>query len=231
MSKFSNVARDAMVTALLVSLTGCGGGGGSDNPQGSNPPPPSTPAPSPTPSPPPASPTPPLSATVQDVTDPTTKIGVDVDRWANPQTDGSAIGTFTCNINPPDAYNVHAHLSILVNNEPQALPKYIGASPSGVTHCFYAIHTDDQTGRVHVISAATGTFTLGQMFQIWGQQLTNTNVAGVTGLPVEVYITDNGTSTKVEDADWSNIELKDHRLITIELGTPLTEIPNFTWTP
>jgi hypothetical protein len=34
---------------------------------------------------------------------------------------------------------------------------------------------------------------------------------------------------KVEDADWSNIELKAHREITIELGTPLAEIPNFTW--
>src|SRR5512139_258628 len=100
MSKFSNVARDAMVTALLVSLTGCGGGGGSDNPQGSNPPPPAAPAPSPTPSPPPASPAPPLSTTVQDLTnDP--KIGVD--RWGNPQTDGSAIGNFTCVTNPPDA--------------------------------------------------------------------------------------------------------------------------------
>lgn len=230
MSKFSNVARDAMITALLVSLTGCGGGGGSDNPQGSNPPPPA-PAPSPTPSPPappPASPAPPLSATVTDLTnDP--KVGVD--RWGNPQTDGSAIGSFTCSVNPPDTYNVHAHLSILVNNEPQAIPKYVGAAPSGQTHCFYPIHTDFSSGRVHVISAASGTFTLGQMFQIWGQQLTSTNVAGITGLPVEVYITDNGTSTKVEEADWSNIELKDHRLITIELGTPLTEIPNFSWTP
>jgi hypothetical protein len=219
-----------MVTALLVGLTGCGGGGGSDNPQGSNPPPPSTPAPSPTPSPPPASPAPPLSATATDLTsDP--KVGVDRAQWGNPQTDGSAIGTFTCNINPPDTYNVHAHVSILVNNELQAIPRYVGAAPTGQTHCFYPIHTDFTSGRVHVISAASGTFTLGQFFQIWGQPLTSTNVAGVTGLPVEVYITDNGTSTKVEEADWSTIELKDKRLITIELGTPLAEIPNFTWTP
>ena len=75
-----------------------------------------------------------------------------------------------------------------------------------------------------------GIFTLGELFAIWGQPLTNTNVAGVTGLPVEIYVTDNGTSTKVEDTDWSSIELKPHREITIELGTPLTEIPNFTWT-
>ena len=26
------------------------------------------------------------------------------------------------------------------------------------------------------------------------------------------------------------IELKSHRLITIQIGTQLTELPNFTWT-
>jgi vancomycin permeability regulator SanA len=81
-----------------------------------------------------------------------------------------------------------------------------------------------------VTPAAPGTFTLGELFEIWRQPLTNTNVAGVTGLPVEIYVTDNGISMKVEEADWSNIELKPHREITIELGTPLAEIPNFTWT-
>jgi hypothetical protein len=84
-------------------------------------------------------------------------------------------------------------------------------------------------GKIHVTPAAPGIFTLGRVVRDLGQPLTNTNVAGVTGLPVEIYVTDNGTSTKVEDADWSSIELKDHREITIELGTPLTEIPNFTW--
>ena len=83
---------------------------------------------------------------------------------------------------------------------------------------------------IHVVSATAGTFTLGQFFQIWGQPLTNTNVAGVTGLPVEIHVTDNGTVMKVEEADWANIELKSHREITIELWTPTTEIPNFTWT-
>jgi hypothetical protein len=68
------------------------------------------------------------------------------------------------------------------------------------------------------------------LFQIWGQPLTNTNVAGVTGLPVEIFVTDNGTTTKIDDADWANIELKDRREITIALGTSLAEIPNFTWT-
>lgn len=226
MSNFSNIARGAMVTALLVSLTGCGGGG-SDKPSQGNPPAPTpAPTPPPPPPPPPSSPTPPISSTVQDLSD-GHKVGTD--RWGSALTDGSPIGSFTCVTNPPDTYNVHAHVTILVNNEPQALPKYIGASPAGDTHCFYPIHTDDQSGRVHVIWSEADTFTLGQMFTIWGQPLTSTNVAGVTGLPVEVYVTDNGTSTKVEDADWANIELTSHREITIELGTPLEEIPNYTW--
>jgi hypothetical protein len=231
MSNLSDVARSAMITALLVSLTGCGGGG-SDGPEQSNPPPPAVPAPTPSPPPPPPaptpSPTPPVAAAAVDITD-GHKIGAD--RWGNPQTDGSAIGSFNCVVNPPDTYSVRAHLSILVNNELQSVPRYVGAAPSGLTHCFYPIHTDDASGRIHVVSAAAGTFTLGQFFQIWGQPLTNSNIAGVSGLPIEVYITDGTTSTKVEEADWTNIELKDHRLITIELGTPLTEIPNFTWTP
>jgi len=82
---------------------------------------------------------------------------------------------------------------------------------------------------IHVTPAAPGIFTLGELFEIWGQPLTNTNVAGVTGLPVEIFVTDNGTSVKVEEADWSSIELRDHREITIALGTSLIEFQNFIW--
>jgi hypothetical protein len=131
--------------------------------------------------------------------------------------------------NPPDTVSYFAHLSILVNNEPQRVPNRVGAAITGDTHCFYPIHTDDSSGRVHVESPTEGTFTLGQFFEIWGQPLTNTNVAGVTGLPVEIHVTENGTVMKVEEADWGNIEFKDRREITIELGIPTAEIPNFTW--
>jgi hypothetical protein len=232
MSNFSNVARGAMVTALLVSMTGCGGGGGSDNPpQGANPPPATpaptpAPAPTPTPTPPPASPTPPVSATVQDLTN-NPKVGVD--RWPDPQTDGTPRAGLNCVVNPPNAVSLYAHVTILLNGEAQAIPRYVGAAPSGGTRCFYPVHTDFSSGRVHVISATATTFTLGQMFEIWGQPLTNTNVAGITGLPVEIFVTDNGTVTKVADTDWAAIELRDHREITIGVGTPVTEIPNYTW--
>ena len=47
-------------------------------------------------------------------------------------------------------------------------------------------------------------------------------------MPVSVYVTDNGTVTEAGD-NWQNIELTSHREITIAVGTPITEIPNFTW--
>jgi hypothetical protein len=229
MRHFYNAASLATVAAILVGLTGCGDIGYQINPGediiGGTPP--SVPPPNPPPPPPPPPPAvPPLSTTVQDLSD---GHAVGQQHWYSPQTDGSPIGRFTCVVNPPQELQFRAHLSILVNNEPQKIPLYLGASPRPPTHCFFAIHTHDSSGRIHVTPAAPGTFTLGELFQIWGQPLTNTNVAGITGLPVEVYVTDNGTTVKVEDADWAAIELKPHREITIELGTPLTEIPNFTW--
>jgi hypothetical protein len=228
MRHFYNAGRLATVSAMLVGLTGCGGIGYQVNPgadMGASPP--SVPAPPTPPSPPSPPAVPPLSTTIDDLSD---GHAVGTNRWPSPQTDGAPIGRFNCVINPPQALAFRAHLSILVNNEPQKIPLYLGASPRPPTHCFFAIHTHDSSGRIHVTPAAPGTFTLGELFEIWGQPLTNTNVAGISGLPVEIYVTDDGTSTKIEDTDWAGIELKPHREITIELGTPLTEIPNFIWT-
>lgn len=225
-----NVITKELLIALTaaVAMTACGGGGGSSPPPASSPPPPAVPPPPPPPPPPPSGGTvlPPISTTVQDITD-NHRIGTP--HFSDPQTDGMPIGTFNCVVNPPQNYHVHAHLSIIQNNEALAVPQYVGAAPSGNTHCFYPIHTHDQSGKIHVEWTAPSTFTLGNLFEIWKQPLTNTNIAGITGLPIEIFVTEGGVVTKVEEADWANIELKDHREVTIALGTTLTEIPNITW--
>lgn len=218
-------------SAILASLTGCGDIGYQTNPGddiGAGPPPtvpsPGTP-PAPPEPPPPA--VPPLSPTPVDLTD---GHAVGEPRWPDPRTDSSPIGPFNCVFNPPQALEFHAHLSILVNNEFQRIPTYLGASRQPPTHCFYVMHTHDSSGRIHVTPAAPGIFTLGELFQIWGQPLTSTNVAGVSGLPIEIFVTDDGITVEVEDTEWAGIELLPYREITIGIGTPLTEIPNFTWT-
>jgi hypothetical protein len=226
-SHFKPFTKEFLIALTALSLTACGGGGSSNPPPSSGNPPAPAPAPPPPP-PPPSGSVPPLSATVQDITD-GHRIG-DA-RWPDPQRDGNPIGSFNCVVNTPDDFAFNAHLSILVNNEPQQVPSRIGSHTlSAGNHCFYTIHTHEASGKVHVTPDAAGTFTLGQLFELWNQPLTNTNVAGITGLPIQIFVTDGTTTVEVAEADWANIELKSHREITIGLGTPVAEIPNFTWT-
>ena len=228
MSNFSNVARGAMITALLASLTGCGGGGGSDSPpQSANPPPPAAPAPTPTPPPAPA--VPPLSSVIVDLDD---NHRVGALRWDDGNTatggQGAPVQGIECLLNMPEAYHVHAHVSVFVDGVATAFPANIGIHNQQPSRCFYTIHTHDHSGKIHVESAAPGSFTMGQLFAIWGQPLETDNVAGITGKPIVVYSTDNATVTQVT-GDWKAIELTSHKEITIQIGTPITEIPNFTW--
>jgi hypothetical protein len=225
MSKFCNVARDAMITAMLVTLTGCGGGGGDDPPQSANPPPPSSPSPSPAPAPS----VPPLSTTVIDISDNHT---IGTDHWPNGNTadggQGAPVEGIECLLNMPEAYHVHTHLAIFIDGVQVAVPGNIGIHEQEPSRCFYGIHTHDKSGKLHVEFEAPGTYTLGQFFAIWGQPLTADNFAGETGKPIKVYVTDNGTTTEAT-GDWKAIELTTHKLITVQIGSEISEIPNYNW--
>jgi hypothetical protein len=54
-------------------------------------------------------------------------------------------------------------------------------------------------------------------------------VAGLTGKPIVIYVTDqNGVVTQAPGS-WGDLELLSHREITIQVGTAIEAIPNFTW--
>jgi len=152
--------------------------------------------------------------------------------WADGDTSdggqGQPVDGLKCNVTS-ETYHVHAHLSIFLNGRQLAVPKRIGiVSTSPTSHCNYTTHTHDHTGMIHVEGPAPGTFTLGQLFAIWGEPLSYTNVGGNLGMPVVVYITDKNVATQYT-GDLAAIELLSHREITIQIGTPITEIPRYTW--
>ena len=83
---------------------------------------------------------------------------------------------------------------------------------------------------IFLVLAGALTFTLGNFFGIWGQPFNNTTLGDITGLPIVVYSVDDNVVTEVPDDEWNDIELTSKRQIVIQVGTPLTEIPNYTWT-
>jgi hypothetical protein len=132
------------------------------------------------------------------------------------------IGCFTS-----EAYHVHPHLTIIRNGEVLAIPAEIGrtdACPQG----WYDLHTHDRTGIIHVEASAFRRMTLGQLFSVWGQPLSYTNVAGITGLPVSIYVND-GNDLIQYTGEPRDIELASRRSITIVVGTPVSTIPSYTW--
>ncbi len=143
---------------------------------------------------------------------------------------GQPVSGIDCLENMPDDYHVHPHLTIYLNGEALAIPQNIGIE-SGPPRCFYTIHTHDHSGKIHIESTGPGTFTLGQFFAIWGETLNSTTLADLSGMPVVVYVTDEGdtTATMVEN-NWADIELLSHREITIQVGTAITEIPVYSYT-
>jgi hypothetical protein len=222
-------AMTAIAMLMVLPTVRCGGGGGSDSPA-------PTPAPAPTPTPPPPPPPPaiPPLAPASALND-GRQIGEVA--WPNGATatggQGQPIANLTCGA-VPTGFHGHAHLSIFVNGVAKAIPANIGivAARTGQAACDYPLHTHDLSGMLHMHALTRTVFTLGQFFTVWGQTLSTTNIAGFTGLPVVVYITDNNTAstTSIYSGDLAAIEFIPHREVTIQIGSAISAIPNYTWT-
>jgi len=120
-----------------------------------------------------------------------------------------------------EAYHIHAHLSLFVNGQQIAIPADIGIAGT----CLYALHTHDATGIIHVEAAAPGAYTLGQFFDIWGELLSPSGVAGFDG-PATAYV--DGAPYA---GDLRSLVLAAHQQITLEVGTPLVTPPTYNFPP
>ncbi|MDQ2992694.1 MAG: hypothetical protein M3R30_07755 [Candidatus Eremiobacteraeota bacterium] len=124
--------------------------------------------------------------------------------------------------------HVHAHLTLFVKGVQLQVPANIGFPQTGA--CLYWTHTHDASGLIHVeapdfTAPDGGPYTLGLLFDIWGETLTKTQVARYVG-PLTAYV--NGTKY---DGDLKAIPLTAHQQITLEVGKPLVPPPNYTFPP
>jgi hypothetical protein len=209
--------------AALVVLAGCGGGG--DSSSASSPSGASAPSGASTPTT-----TTPTLAAATPVVDGST---IGAAQWPDGSTAtggaGQAVGGLNCA--PAGASYTYSHLSIYQNGKQLALPANIGAVGSSLAlqrGCVYPVHTDDASGKIRIDATTNTQYTLGQFFAVWGETLSATNVAGVTG-PVTAWVNTGGTLTKYT-GDLASLVLPRNGEVTLEVGTPLTQIPTYTWT-
>jgi hypothetical protein len=139
---------------------------------------------------------------------------------------GSAVDRIGCLNQEQTLFHVHAHLTVFVHGAPRSIPYGIGiTSPQvqntaagpfvGAGTCFYFLHTHAADGIIHIESPVRRTYTLGDFFDIWGQQLGPRQVGPVAG-PVTAFY--NG---RLYVGDPRDIPLNPHAQIQLDIGRPL----------
>jgi hypothetical protein len=119
------------------------------------------------------------------------------------------------------AFHIHQHLDIFVNGKKVTVPQFIGIDDgSFITE----LHTHDASGIMHVESAQTKPYTLGQFIAVWGVRLSQRCIGGYCGRPgkpLRFYL--NG---KPYLGNPNNLILKNHQEIAIVYGKPPKKIPS-----
>ena len=148
---------------------------------------------------------------------------------------GQTVDGVQCQTSEQVAYHIHAHLAIFVDGQPQTVPYGIGIPSPQVDNssgepfvvggsCFYWLHTHTTDGVIHIESPDQRAYTLGNVFDIWGQPLSATQVASNKGA-VTAYV--NGQRYT---GDPRQIPLTAHAVIQLNVGTDVAPRP-YTFPP
>jgi len=141
-------------------------------------------------------------------------------------TTGSPVDGISCQSSEQTLFHIHAHLAIFVNGSQRQLPAGIGIPGAQAQNtatgpliaggtCLYWLHTHAADGIIHIESPVQRTFTLGQVFDEWGQSLGPDQAGPASGHVTALY---NG---KVYRGNPRDIPLNAHAQIQLEIGTPL----------
>jgi hypothetical protein len=140
-------------------------------------------------------------------------------------TNAPVINDIRCDIMEHFNIHIHSHLDIFINGEAYLIPSNIGIIPN---QCIYWLHTHDDTGVIHIESPEERIFTLGEFFDIWGEEFSNSGifdsiVEESIGNSLEVFV--NGKQVTAE-TDFRQIPINEHDEIAIIYGKPPYSIPS-----
>ncbi len=108
--------------------------------------------------------------------------------------------------------HIHPELKIFLDDQPVTIPTNIGISPS----CMKAVHTHDETGKIHLEYPQAYNFKLADFFAVWGQPLSKTQLLDKT-------VDEGHTLTMTVDGqpnqEFSDLVLKDGQQIELRYQT------------
>jgi hypothetical protein len=111
--------------------------------------------------------------------------------------------------------HIHQHLDVFVEGRRVVVPARIGIVLQPLF--FSPIHTHDPSGIVHVESPTVQTFTLGQVFAVWGVRFTPTCLGGYCSSGVrKLRVYSNGTLVQ---GDPRRVPLSEREEIVVAFGT------------
>jgi hypothetical protein len=156
-----------------------------------------------------------------------------------------AIDGIACQAGMDINYHIHTHLTLYDQGRPVVVPQYVGIpfSTSIDTpdqYCFYWLHTHATSGVIHVESPTPRLYTLGQFFDIWSHTAQVDAQGGLdvhlddsfvrdlkVAKPRSIHVYNGGT---LLGSDYPDVTLTDHKVITVEIGTPLKPpTTSFDW--
>jgi len=147
---------------------------------------------------------------------------------------GQPVDGIRCDTSEQALFHIHTHLTVFVNGSPRQVPAGIGIpgakaqnTPQGTFissgSCFYWLHTHAADGIVHTESPIRRAYTLGNLFNIWGQPLGPSQVGPAKGHVTVIY---NG---KLYHGNPRDVPIRAHAQIQLQVGTPLVAPESITW--
>jgi hypothetical protein len=139
---------------------------------------------------------------------------------------GLPIDGIHCDVQEGTVEHIHTRLQIFNRGKSLTIPAMIGIPRQGT--CLYWVHTHSGDGYIHIESPVVRTFTLGQFFDIWGEDLSWTKASDVQaphGKRLSIWL--NGTLWHGKDP--REIALRDRETIVIQNGPPFAKPAPSDW--
>ena len=133
--------------------------------------------------------------------------------------DGTTPNGIGCANTPQRRLRARAHLDVFADGARVQVPARIGI----LATCAYWVHTTDDSGIVQITSPVVRSFTLGDLFDIWGAPLTSRQVLGFRLSSDEKVRTFVGG--KRVSGDPRDVRLTDRREIALVIGEAPSHVP------